>query len=377
MLVKRYVVREMPEAMSKIKEDLGTDAIILSTKKVHSKGLFGLFRQTQIEVVAAADRGQTTTTPQPRAQPVATSALATMPKQGGAVGQAASEVDQLKRMIANLLFKDSSQLPESVQAWEQRLRQNGISSEVGHRWMMHALQRCGDSVPTEERLKAELYEVISEAVQIHSSKLLATSSTPSDQRIIAFVGPTGVGKTTTIAKIAAMQSLREGKKVALITTDTYRIAAFEQLRTYAEILNIPVEVVFSDQDVPAAFERLTDRDLILVDTAGRNFTQQSNLSEVRKFLTAISPDETYLVLSLTHKSQDIHRIVNHFQEIGIDKLICTKLDETSEYGILYSLPAEFGIPVGYITMGQQVPDDIEHPSVEKLASLIMGDVHYG
>jgi flagellar biosynthesis protein FlhF len=195
-------------------------------------------------------------------------------------------------------------------------------------------------------------------------------------RVVAFVGPTGVGKTTTIAKIAAVELLKNKRKVGLITADTFRIAAVEQLKTYANILQIPVEVVFSTEEVAEAIDKLKDRDLILIDTAGRNYGDTVFVEKLNEFLKASQPDETCLVLSLTTKSADLEHIVANFEGVEIDKFIFTKLDETSSYGALYNLAHRFRKPLAYLTTGQNVPDDIEVATPERIAKLVVGEKQY-
>lgn len=191
-------------------------------------------------------------------------------------------------------------------------------------------------------------------------------------RVIAFVGPTGVGKTTTIAKLAALHVLAGQRKVGLITSDTYRIAAVEQLRTYGSILNIPLEVVYRSDEIPGALERMSDRDLILIDTAGRNFRVDAHVQEVAALLQTVPVDETYLVLSVTSKPDDLDRLAAAFCSLPVDKFLFTKLDETSSYGAILNLLLTHRKPISYVTTGQNVPDDIEIASLVKLLSAILG-----
>ena len=193
-----------------------------------------------------------------------------------------------------------------------------------------------------------------------------------ESRIVALVGPTGVGKTTTVAKLAALNVLAGSRKVGLLTMDTFRIAAVEQLRTYANILNVPLQVVYHRDEVGAALERLADRDLILVDTAGRNFRLDTHVEELQGLLGMIPVDETFLVLSLTGKLEDLDVIAEAFGNLPVDKFLFTKLDETASYGAILELLWTHRKPLSYLTTGQNVPDDIEVASVERLVRLIFG-----
>lgn len=190
------------------------------------------------------------------------------------------------------------------------------------------------------------------------------------KKYVNIIGPTGVGKTTTIAKIAAHCVLKKHKKVALITTDTYRIAAVEQLKTYAKILNIPLEVAYSIDDFLKAKEQFSNYDLVLVDSAGRNFLNNLYVKELKKVIDFNDDVETYLVLALTSKYRDMEAIFQKFSFIPIDKLIFTKKDETSYYGNLLNMIIRNKVGIAYVTTGQNVPDDIiEVSDIETITAL--------
>jgi flagellar biosynthesis protein FlhF len=194
-------------------------------------------------------------------------------------------------------------------------------------------------------------------------------------RRIAFVGPTGVGKTTTLAKIAAQLKLKRGLSVGIVAADTYRIAAVDQLRTYAEILEVPVEVAASPADAERACQRLDGEhgvDVILLDTAGRSQNDRMKLSELRAFLVAAKPDETHLVLSATAGARTLEREAVAFGAVGIDRIVLTKLDEAATFGTLVSLVERLGKRVSFLTHGQEVPDHIEPGRGRRLAELVMG-----
>jgi flagellar biosynthesis protein FlhF len=193
-------------------------------------------------------------------------------------------------------------------------------------------------------------------------------------RRIAFVGPTGVGKTTTLAKFAAQLSLKRGLRVGIVAADTYRIAAVDQLRTYAEILNLPVAVANSPADAARACDSLGDVDVILIDTAGRSQNDRMKLAELRAFLAAAAPDETHLVLSATAGARTLSREAESFGALGIDRLVLTKLDEAASFGTLVSLIERIGKRVSFFTNGQEVPDHMEVARGRRLATLVMGDV---
>src|SRR5699024_3000009 len=193
---------------------------------------------------------------------------------------------------------------------------------------------------------------------------------------VQFIGPTGVGKTTTIAKLAAEEVLTDRAEVGFITSDTYRIAAVEQLRTYANILNVPLEVVNSPQDLPIAHEKLGNVQRVFMDTAGRNFRNELFVSEMSSMLQHHEHHEIFLVLSLTMKYEDMRTVVRNFSHYKIDKVLFTKLDETGTVGPIFNLLDEFDLQLSYLTTGQNVPDDICKLSANIIIDrLLEGDLH--
>lgn len=193
---------------------------------------------------------------------------------------------------------------------------------------------------------------------------------PAGPRVVTFVGPTGVGKTTTIAKLAAHFALIEKRKVGLLTMDTYRIAAVEQLKTYSQIIDIPVQVAYNQSEVAPALEKFKDCDLILIDTAGRS---QKNIMQISELKTLVDTAgcETHLVLAASTKERDLLDQVARFSGAGVDRLLFTKLDETTTYGTMFTVAARSGIPVSYITTGQKVPEDIEAANGANYAAMVM------
>ena len=196
-------------------------------------------------------------------------------------------------------------------------------------------------------------------------------------RVIHFVGPTGVGKTTTIAKLAAEDTLRRRRTVGLITSDTYRIAAVDQLRTYADILGLTLEVVFSPAEAARAFQQLEDKDRVLMDTAGRNYRSELQIHEVSSLLRSAPDADTCLVLSLTGRTADMEAVAKPFIQHGVDKVIFTKLDETTVYGAALNLVLGHGLHPVYLTFGQTVPDDLEPFRPLRYANLLLGEYTHG
>ncbi|MEM9372609.1 MAG: flagellar biosynthesis protein FlhF [Planctomycetota bacterium] len=218
-----------------------------------------------------------------------------------------------------------------------------------------------------------LLREIEATIATKGDSLLAISGTTAtgNPRVISLIGPTGVGKTTTVAKLAAACKLRHGKRVGLITSDTYRIAAVEQLRTYAGIIGLPIKVVMTPEEMSAAIDSLRAMDVIIVDTAGRSQHDGKRLEELRAFIDAASPDETHLVLSSTVGNRVLERTTEKFGPLSPDRVILTKLDEAVCTGHLTGLTARLGLPLSFVTVGQEVPDDIEPARADRLARLAL------
>ncbi|MGI6405898.1 MAG: hypothetical protein ACOX2E_05470 [Syntrophaceticus sp.] len=188
---------------------------------------------------------------------------------------------------------------------------------------------------------------------------------------IALIGPTGVGKTTTIAKLASIFSVIDEKWVALITLDTFRVGAVEQLKTYADIISIPIEVAHTPQELRASLAKHDDKEIVLIDTAGRSPYNKLEIAKTKGFLDACPGVDVYLVLSAAANRKDMVETVNRYSQINITNLIFTKLDETNSYGNILNIINEYEQGVAYITTGQNVPNDIEAPAPEKIAKLIL------
>jgi flagellar biosynthesis protein FlhF len=197
--------------------------------------------------------------------------------------------------------------------------------------------------------------------------------TPGKRRVVALIGPTGVGKTTTIAKLAANFRLRDGIRMGLVTVDTYRIAAVEQLRTYAEIIDLPMKVVTSPREMRRALDELAGLDLVLIDTAGRSPRDELKIQELKSLLTEAQVDEVHLVLSLAASARSLQTIAEKFSPAGPTAIILTKLDEAAGLGALLSAARRVPLPVSYLTTGQDVPDDIEHAQARRISRLVLGE----
>jgi len=380
MLVRRYVVSAMPEAVNQIRRELGMDAVILSSKKIRLGGWLGLFKREKIEVIAAMATPEQQSNE--RAKPIAhlNTDLRDTNTQVGKLNslndidgqRLLNEMQEMRKLLYAMAHPYSKGDPPQLVRLRERLELQGLSDAATQDVIDHARTVVQEGVKKGE----ELGRSVVEYMKVRLRNEVPTAPLHPTSRIAAFVGPTGVGKTTTIAKLAAQLILQDNRRPALITTDTYRIAAVDQLRTYATILGIPLEVAFTPEDIPAIFNRLNEHDVILVDTAGRNYRDQTMIDELNRMLDKIRPDETYLNLSMTAKQSDLMDIVDSFERTRVDKFVFTKLDETNVLGAAYNLIDRFSRPVAYTTHGQSVPDDFEVASLDRLCTLIVGDVWY-
>jgi flagellar biosynthesis protein FlhF len=278
----------------------------------------------------------------------------------------------VEQMIDETRRSNSGNVPAELFETYTRLLQQHVADELAHDLLGKVQQdltgeQLREGTLVQQRLTDCLASMIPEAGPIRLDGPLGRA------KVVALVGPTGVGKTTTVAKLAAHFKLRERKNVGLITIDTYRIAAVDQLKAYARIIDVPLQVVLSPEELQQAVEEMRWMDLILIDTAGRSHNDEIRLNELRTFLSSIKPDEVHLVLSSTATAGNLQLAVERFGELGASRLILTKLDEAVGFGVLLEAVRKVNQRLSYVTMGQDVPDDIGVGSATELARLILGD----
>lgn len=375
MRIKKYLVNSLPDAMQQIKSDLGHEAVILNTKKVKTGGFLGLFKKQQIEVIAAIDpekkEKQEKAKKQEKQAP--NQAVSVVPRTNVEDEEVISEIKSIKKYLLHLITEKEQHLSPALEKVNQRLKKHDISKEICSEIIAKLMLKLETENDYGEK---EIYSWTKEEI-IRFIKLGHAKQHNTFSKVTCFIGPTGVGKTTTIAKLAADLMLKEKKKIGFITTDTYRIAAVEQLKTYAGILNIPIEVVYSPDELKNALDRLDSCDYILMDTAGRNYFEKEYVDELALLLGNDEEVQTNIVISLTSKYSDLKEIIDSFAELTIHSILFTKLDETRSYGIILNLLHEYRLPFTYLTNGQNVPDDIILASPEIIADLILGEDAHG
>lgn len=397
MRMKKYNTSSIAEAMKMIRADLGDDAVIISSKVVVHKKLFGLIKNKSFEVVAGIDPMEKNPNPvslpdiqpmsrqmnivdQPSFNEAPTMQKAPVPSQP-IVEEREIANAELKQELADLKAIMQSVQRQSIQTQypdellpfldflkNQELDQTLIT-EIGDG--LFEISKQKDTALTEEEMKQFAKSLLREKLEV-----LPIGGLTFEKKIINILGPTGVGKTTTIAKIAARSALEKKKRIGFITTDTYRIAAIEQLKTYAGLLQAPVEVAYNNEDFVNALEKLSHVDIVFIDTAGRNYKESKYVDDLVKLIQFDHNTESFLVLSLTSKQRDLESIIDHFEGLPINQFIFTKMDETNSIGTMFNLMIKYKKGLAYYTDGQEVPEDIEQPNLDKLLNLFFKENGY-
>jgi flagellar biosynthesis protein FlhF len=365
---KTFRAGTLKEALAHVRRDLGGNAVILNTREVRRRRLFGLGRRELVEVTAT-DRAPT---PGPAPIPIPLAAPAISPEFEAQFGE---RLGRLYAMVADLSQQGRIEhllpdLPTALVPTYSSLLEADVPETLSRRLVRYVADRLEpDEVHRPDAIRAALCEAVEQSVSI-APPIAAVAGT---RRVVALVGPTGVGKTTTVAKLAADFKLTKGLRPGLVTVDTYRIAAVEQLRTYAEIIDLPLAVANAPGEMRRAIDELGDVDLVLIDTAGRSPRDEVKIRELADFLAAVQPDEVHLVLSAAAGERSLRAAVERFAVVRADRLILTKLDEAEGLGGVLAVLGQANRPVSYITTGQAVPDDIEPAGRRRLARLILGE----
>jgi flagellar biosynthesis protein FlhF len=407
MKIKTYHSESVPKALEKIRRDLGPNAVILETKRTKKRSFLGLVPKLTYEITAASEppppekltaerKGLETYEVAPMGAPrngngngngngTANGKAADLqerlrPRNGASrdggverlapeVRRISAEIGELKRLIGYrnplaspaLLFFRNDLLYEHF----QHLVAQGIDENLAFSLIRLAARRLPPGENSREQFRKRLNQALGRIIRTEPIP------GPSPTRAVVFLGPTGVGKTTTIAKLAAMFALGEQKKVQLVTLDTYRIGAAEQLKTYGEIIGVPVHVASSVSELREIIRRSADADYLLIDTVGHSHKRVRDFEELASFLRQSPGCEKHLVLSMATKPEDLREIIRGFDAFSIDKLLFTKLDESTSFGGIVNEQMRTGRPISYLTDGQNVPDDLIVPSAKSVADLLI------
>jgi flagellar biosynthesis protein FlhF len=403
--IRMYEAPTIFEAYTRLKQDLGESAVILSTRTIKKGGILGFWGQKVVQITASEktrhapkrivkndlnDNGSaqlvkrnyspvatkplpTSPIPKPSIEKIDTNG--TKPEIKPAVVTTSSdlkeEISEIRHMIEEIQsagrYRHWPDLPAEFKKAYDKLQSLNIHEDISraliHRWRSHYPDfKKGD------RVDIKLLESYIEDMLVPAGSIVFKENQPTT---VMLIGPTGVGKTTSIAKLAASYKIREEKNVGLITVDTYRIAAVEQLRTYADLIGVPIKVVSSSSDLKGAIDNFQDKDLILIDSAGRSPRNKEKMKELNEFVKTANVDELHLVLSTSVNNDVIQDTMDRFKDFQINKVMLTKLDEAVHFGMILSIIAKTQKPIGYITTGQEVPDDIEVATGRRLARLIL------
>lgn len=379
MEIKTFRAKTMQQALDLVRNELGSEATVLHTRELNSGLVNRLLKGRQFEIAASAEVEVPTRMSRALAHettltPVSAGGVELdchghyhddFHRQSGGVEGLHALADQLHHRSAGF---GRPQLPETMfHAFTDMIEldvEESVAQELIERVSRDPRLQQFDSLS----IRAELARLLERELVV-SGPIEAGAG---QGRVVALVGSTGVGKTTTIAKLAANYRLRENKRVGLITVDTYRIAAVEQLRTYADIIDLPMEVVATPREMREAIDRMSELDLVLMDTAGRSPRDEIKIQELKSMLSEAEPDEVHLVLSAVSGARSLVSTAEQFATVGTTSMIVTKLDEATGLGNLLSVMRACRLPISYLTDGQNVPDDIQVATSSGLAEMILG-----
>ncbi|AMW32044.1 flagellar biosynthesis protein FlhF [Fervidobacterium changbaicum] len=364
MIVKKYLVTDIKEAFEKIRGELGKDAVILSTRKVKKGGFLGIGAKTYLEVTAAVEEKKTPQTEE-KGQIYKLQEILSKTKQPQ---QSTEDLTELKRMMLELKSMVASQRanePQWVQDLRKALEKQDVDEEITEKVIEYA------------KVKYQELDFGNENTRLILSEMFLpfmNTSIPEMKGKVLFVGPTGVGKTTTLAKLAAKLKLNDHKRVGIITLDTYRIAAVDQLKTYAMLLDVPIRVAYTPKEAKLEVEALSDYDVILIDSAGRSQKNELHMTEIKAMAEVVDPDLVFLIIGMQYRAEDVREIADRFSIVSPTHVVLSKMDETSSYGHFVNVPTFLNVPIAYVTNGQRVPDDIMEANSRELAVLLAREV---
>ncbi|MFA6134533.1 MAG: flagellar biosynthesis protein FlhF [Phycisphaerae bacterium] len=386
---KTYQAETMSDVLTQVKKDLGRDAVILHTRNFRKGGFLGLGGRNIWEVTAATSINVPSRLPAGTYLPmgplgvaenvrVVAPAAPVAPPDAAAngLGEKMTEIHQmLNKLLARHSRTPQGTYPEVLGQLQTLLLGQDVAEWVVDDLLAQMQGECpSEMLADREAAMRKLEDLI--AARIPVAPLEMTASSPSRPCVVALIGPTGVGKTTTIAKLAAKFKLSHNKRVGLITIDTYRIAAVDQLKIYAQIIDVPLKTVLTPAEIVEAIASMSDRDVILIDTAGRSQNDRLRLNQLRSFLVAAQPEQVHLVMSATASRTTATRIIESFMPLGAGQLIMTKLDEAGTFGMVLNVTATSKMALSYVTTGQEVPDDISAASPRHLANMIVREGSY-
>ena len=387
MLIKKFQAASEQEALQLAKQELGKDVIITHIKSIKPKGIYRLFKKPLVEITAAVDEDRIYE--KKNYQQIAEEIKKNpyefrVQKDEGASSAIEQKLDSLQNMLEKQMREQTTTVEKekeepaeeeqtAAMACVQMIYNQLVANEVEEVYANKVIAEIEQSLKPD----ATVDNVLSTIYQKLVLKLGQTKELDFEEgktKYVFFIGPTGVGKTTTIAKLASSLKIGKKAKVALFTADTYRIAAVDQLRSYATILNLPLRVIYSEAEIKEAVEEFKDYDIVLIDTAGRSHKNREQRDDIEKLPQSVPAEqrEIFLVLSATTKYKDLVKITETYSEIAKYSLIFTKLDETGGIGNIFNIKMLTDAPLSYTTFGQSVPDDISKINPQAIAKQLLG-----
>lgn len=398
MIIKKFTAKTEKEAVENARKELGEGVVVMNVKPVKPKGLFAFLKTPMMEVTVALEEESEKYTAAVSAisaiaagqnrveEPVKNTPVIEKSEKRDSNSAIEEKLDSLQSLLEQQLQKPEEEKEEKEESaapvkeetetdkFMRLLHDTMLENEVDEKYAQEIIEEIElvnkPNMPFDYAL-ANIYQ----KMILKFGKSSGIEPASNGIKLVFFIGPTGVGKTTTIAKIASKFRVDEKKKVALLTADTYRIAAAEQLRTYANILEVPFRVIYTVEEISKALEDFRDYDYIMIDTAGhshQNITQKDNMCNIIHSVDDKVEKEVHLVLSATTKYRDLISIADSYREMADYKLIFTKLDETTTLGNLLNLRLYTGASLSYVTYGQNVPDDIEDFNPQKTVKRLLG-----
>ena len=406
MIIKKFQGKTEAEAVESAKKELGDGIVIMNVRNVKKKGMFSFLKPQMIEVTVALEEEPVRPGVVPEPDRNLTDAIANIrsvsekalqqeaagKREQGSPEEKHTDSTVIEEKLDSLHFLLEQQMqkpeenktedraeaeeetPSEMEQFMKLLYNTMLENEVNEKYANQIIDEIEKSNKPNMPFDYALSNIYQKMILKFGKPAGITPAAQGPKRLF-FIGPTGVGKTTTIAKIASRFCVDGGKKVALLTADTYRIAAAEQLRTYANILEVPFRIIYSVEELSQAMRDFKDYDYILVDTAGhshQNAEQKKVMKELIHSVDGILEKEVFLVLSATTKYRDLLSIADTYSDMTDYKLIFTKLDETITLGNLLNLKLYTGAPLSYVTCGQNVPDDIENFNPQKTVKRLLG-----